>query len=446
MEFQLANLGFDRTQVAPSCEHTSILKFLKYDVYLYYGGEGVTDTSPLLSELQYFNNGDMQHLDPINLHKFSYTYGHGKTRLLFARYPNIATYYTVIVRNLFNNGTGWSSYVPVVSDGCHTQSTGWFNCGETYNLAARIVCTVVGVIGLFLCFFGHRFFRTEMFLVGATSTLLVSYILVLKYSTFSNIGQYITTGVSGLVGGILWFTFWYFVGIPVLSVLLIGLLLGYLISSIAFNLTPLGDLDYWATEFNYGMAFTCGILVVPVLLLAFTKQLNIIATSILGSFAVVVAIDVYIGSYMAYIIQDSIRKATIEDFRLVHTKPPFQTRDMILCVIWVLLTICGISFQNWREKDRKPFPDCPNTIRKLKARRRLAEMNTEGAPTPRTPLLADQQASARSYGIDPGSRSYGSPGTGAGAYPARTVDTSGFVDAGNTATDRQIDRYASQPT
>jgi len=38
----------------------------------------------------------------------------------------------------------------------------------------------------------------------------------------------------------LWLALWYFVGIPVVAVLLPGLVLGYLLSSIIFVVTPLG--------------------------------------------------------------------------------------------------------------------------------------------------------------------------------------------------------------
>ena len=45
---------------------------------------------------------------------------------------------------------------------------------------------------------------------------------------------------GGLIGGILWLVFWWYVGVPVLSVLLGGLCCGFLLAAIIFNLTPLG--------------------------------------------------------------------------------------------------------------------------------------------------------------------------------------------------------------
>ena len=46
------------------------------------------------------------------------------------------------------------------------------------------------------------------------------------------------------MGGILWLLFWWYVGIPVLSVLLGGLCCGFLFTAVIFNLTPLGKFHF----------------------------------------------------------------------------------------------------------------------------------------------------------------------------------------------------------
>ena len=45
----------------------------------------------------------------------------------------------------------------------------------------------------------------------------------------------------GLLGGTAWCAMWLMLGIPVLSVLLGGLEMGFLFSGVIFNLTPFGE-------------------------------------------------------------------------------------------------------------------------------------------------------------------------------------------------------------
>ncbi len=109
------------------------------------------------------------------------------------------------------------------------------------------------------------------------------------------------SGAGGLLGGALWLLFWWYAGFPVLSVLLGGMVSGFIFTSVLFNLTPLGECftcfvwfsfatfrlrsfcqtvllagtsTIFVTPFNFGMAFTCGVLVVPVFLLAFTRTVS----------------------------------------------------------------------------------------------------------------------------------------------------------------------------
>ena len=46
----------------------------------------------------------------------------------------------------------------------------------------------------------------------------------------------------GVIGGVLWLLYWVFIGFAIISVLLAGLDMGYVVGSVAFNLTPLGKL------------------------------------------------------------------------------------------------------------------------------------------------------------------------------------------------------------
>ena len=56
-------------------------------------------------------------------------------------------------------------------------------------------------------------------------------------------GILVLTGVLGCVGGLLLLGLWWRLGLPVLNVLFIGLVLGYLFSSVLFY-TPFGKIVY----------------------------------------------------------------------------------------------------------------------------------------------------------------------------------------------------------
>lgn len=48
----------------------------------------------------------------------------------------------------------------------------------TDDVLSEIFCATLIFIGLFICFFGHRFFKTEMFLVGMFTGVIITYILI----------------------------------------------------------------------------------------------------------------------------------------------------------------------------------------------------------------------------------------------------------------------------
>lgn len=54
------------------------------------------------------------------------------------------------------------------------------------------------------------------------------------------------------------------------------------------------------------------------------------ACSILGSYAIIAPIDHYIGSNLKYIIINTIRRATIKEFRTAVIDPPFQLRGIYI--------------------------------------------------------------------------------------------------------------------
>jgi len=218
---------------------------------------------------------------------------------------------------------------------------------------SKILCALSIFIGIFITFWGHRYFQIEMLLVGFVTFSTVSYILLVNHFGANAAGLAAGTSLMGVLGGLFWWFVWWYLGIPALSVLPVVLMLGFLFSCTVFYL-PI-SFEFLANDFNFWSAFASCWLVLPVFLITFTRIANIISCAVLGSFAVMVPIDHYIGSSLKYIIVNVIRRVTVRGFGRVVLDPPYQDNDMILTAAWIGLAVSGLAFQYLRERRRAPF-------------------------------------------------------------------------------------------
>ena len=218
-----------------------------------------------------------------------------------------------------------------------------FDLGSTY---AKILCALSLFIGLFMTFAGHRYFQLEMFLVGFVTFSSIFYVVLVNHFDSDVVGLAAGTSVIGLLGGLLWSFVWRFWGIPALSVLPVVLMLGFLVSSLLFYL-PI-SFEFLTNDFNFWSAFSCCWLVLPVFFVTFSrlvcclsffllkyrdliinfsfkkKKGNVVGCAVIGSYAVIVPIDHYIGSSLKYIVLNVVRRATVKGFGRAVLDPPYQ--------------------------------------------------------------------------------------------------------------------------
>ena len=72
-------------------------------------------------------------------------------------------------------GNASSAYVPAVSYACDINS--WDEtCVGPVSVVWKVLCAIILFMGTFMCFFGHRFFRIEMFVFGFMFGGFISYI------------------------------------------------------------------------------------------------------------------------------------------------------------------------------------------------------------------------------------------------------------------------------
>uniref|UniRef100_A0A4D5S6Z1 TM7S3/TM198-like domain-containing protein n=2 Tax=Ixodes scapularis TaxID=6945 RepID=A0A4D5S6Z1_IXOSC len=175
-----------------------------------------------------------------------------------------------------------------------------------------------------------------MFFFGFLALSLISFMLFTKVTRMSANEGVLAALLGGVLGGIFWMLLWYFLAIPVLSIVVPGLLLGFLIAAIfLFTLVPL------------------------LLLLPQTKMLSILSCSLVGSYCAILAADVYLGTSLSYIILNVIRRSLVPGGYSASNQVPFQMNDVLLSLIWAGLCIAGVVLQTWSERGRAPFPQSP---------------------------------------------------------------------------------------
>lgn len=301
---------------------------------------------------------------------------------IYSAYPGTGSVYAVIAKS----GTSAAAYVPAVTYACSTVY--WTDtCVVLSTTFSKVLCAVIFFLGLFVCFYGHQFFKTETFLLGFLSGGLIFYILIGAFSTLSGSVNTVLSVLLGLCFGIFWLGLWWCYGIPLLSVLLATLTLGFVVAGTA-TYGWLGDFSVLRNDVNFWVVFASISVLVSLLLLSLVQKANIIPCAILGAYAVIIPIDHYIGSNLKYIIVNIIRSATVKDFRMAIVDPPFQMRDAVLCTVWIALATLGVVIQCYKQRGKPPFPPPPNMRHREYFRRRRFPCSSQ-ASREHTPLLIE---------------------------------------------------------
>lgn len=271
-------------------------------------------------------------------------------RRLFSLYAGTGSVYVVVAQSL----SGVSAYVPAVTYGC---SSVYFSdsCSVLSTTFSKVLCACVLFLGLFACFGGHTFFRTQVFLAGFLSGSLLAYVGLSQWTALP-FGSGVTLScVVGLVVGVLCLFFWYLLGIPVLAILLLVIPLGFLVASITF-FAGLGDLQFSQLDLDFWLTFLVIMVTVALLLVPLLDNASMLSCAVVGAFAAVVPLDHYLGSNLKYIVINTLRRASVPGFSLAVLRPPFQSADGFLVLLWALMAVVGLRVQQIRQTGRPPFP------------------------------------------------------------------------------------------
>ncbi|KAF7246672.1 Transmembrane 7 superfamily member 3, partial [Varanus komodoensis] len=370
IKFAPANLGYMRGANPPSCDSTTShnsRQRLYYDIYRYFLPENDLSEVTFVSHMRKMS--DVQHVIANGVKVMTLT-NQDKTDLYFSSLPGQGVIYNVIVRDPLWNTS--AAYVPAHTYAC-SLSNSVNNCSTLRNLSTKIFFTSLAVLGLFICFLGHRFWKTDLFFMGFISVAFFFFIAVSRTSSLNYDVSLGLTAVAGVVGGLLLVACWWRFGFVILCMMIVGLVLGFLVASTVF-FTPIGDYKVFQDDAVFWLTFCCIVLMVPVVFVGCPRVLNILTCGIIGSYTIVLATACYVYISLSYISIDLLRRILNEDFRRTYTSVPFQPNDLIVLAVWAMLAIGGITVQLRRERHEPPFPPHPYRIWKRERERRITNI------------------------------------------------------------------------
>ncbi|XP_019865812.2 transmembrane 7 superfamily member 3 [Aethina tumida] len=301
--------------------------------------------------------------------------GYYKYKTLYSAYRGTGQVFAVVIR--YNNAS--SAYIPAISYACNAWD--WDDCYGPITTHWKFACATLLIFGLFVCFFGHYFFKTTLALVAYTFGVLLTFQIMSLTSKYSFEARSTTSLVLGIGYSVAWQFMWVKFGVPLLSALLTYFLAGYLVSSTVFY--GLGDIPIFRNDENFWLTFV-GISIVTMIILSGMFSIgHRLGCVLLGSYAVIVASNYYLGGYFQYIMINTIRRGTVKNFNMAVIDHPYQWKDMLQTVVWALLAWIGNYIQKKTQKGRAPFPN--NTCFLNCGGRQTNLFNS--VPTETTPLL-----------------------------------------------------------
>lgn len=353
VEFQHASGGVPREAQAPKCSRN--LPFFRYDLYVYYLDQWD------LSEEHYLEAVSKM-LDPSsvksNAHQVKAYRENPKTRALFLTYPGEGAVYSVIVEQVTWDGTVHeAAYVPVATYGClwYSQSQ---TCRRLESAWGLVVALLLSLTGLIICFRGHRFFSFQMFFFGFLAFSLISFMIFIAITRASARDGLLAALLGGALGGLIWTAVWWLFAIPVLSISLSGLTLGFLVAA-TLLFTPLGEVAFLQSSLSYWVFISCFMLLPALLLLPQAKLLSVVSCSLVGGYCTILAADQYLGTSLSYVVLNVVRRSLIPGGYQASNTVPFQLNDVLLSMTWAALFALGTVLQLWSERGRAPFPQSP---------------------------------------------------------------------------------------
>ncbi|XP_071403432.1 transmembrane 7 superfamily member 3 [Centroberyx affinis] len=387
IRFAPANIGYERGATPPACDVStgSDTRWrLQYDVYQYFLPENDLSEQSLFSAVE--TVADLQGITE-NARLVLTLSSADMTQAVFSSIPGQGVIYSVVVRDPLENSS--ASYIPVHTYACSFAST-LDDCMTLGKISTKVFFTITGLAGLFVCFFGHRFFKCELFCMGFSFAAFFFFVLITRTTTLDYDIRLALTAVIGMVGGVILVMSWWRFGSVMACVVVVGLMLGFLLASIVF-FTPLGDLDVFRrSDVVFWVTFCCIMVIVPLFFVRWPREGNITTCGVVGAYAVVLAVNAYVYTSLSYIALNTLKRFLNSNFSAAFTDVPLQSVDFALISVWAALGVSGAVLQLYRERSRPFFPPSPYLMWRQERERRKTNVLDPSHHVPSLPgrLLA----------------------------------------------------------
>ncbi|GFO01262.1 transmembrane 7 superfamily member 3-like [Plakobranchus ocellatus] len=345
--FQWANLARPQGVPLPDCEDNLVGSNLVYDVYVYFMQQKDLEEDEFIRSVQRMLRPEdlVEHGTKIYSETDSPT---SKSQVSVSSRKGQGVVYGVLVTR---KDTGHSAtYTSFVSYNCDFDGD---TCSIDTSPLQIVGAIFFAIIGLFLLLLGHRYFKATQVVFGFIFCCLLTYILMSLAQTHDWVCLLVAV-LLGAIGGGLWFALWHRFNFPTAQVFLMGLCSGYAVAAIIF-FTPFGNVSWWSVTVNYALCFVCAALLFSVLLMAFPKLSSITSCSIVGATLVLWSVSIPLWASLEMIFLNAIYHQTEKSYCKVKVAYPINVLDIIIYALWPALTILGMGFQFFRERNSSGF-------------------------------------------------------------------------------------------
>jgi len=151
-------------------------EFLDYEIFQYYLNQRDFSQNSFFDAIRQFRTVEGAHQSGREIRNFGFL---PSTRSIFSLYPGVGRVFAITVAYTGSNRHPSSAYVPSVSYGCDLSIEN--DCLSPNTTYSKILCALSLFIGIFITFWGHRYFQIEMLLVGFVTFSTVSYVLLINH-------------------------------------------------------------------------------------------------------------------------------------------------------------------------------------------------------------------------------------------------------------------------
>ncbi|RUP46574.1 hypothetical protein BC936DRAFT_146787 [Jimgerdemannia flammicorona] len=202
-----------------------------------------------------------------------------------------------------------------------------------FNVDAHgIVLAILAIIsGIYFCFFGYRFFKMTMFLVGFWVFGNITYIGMINGGANQTLTLIISI-IVGLLGGAILACCWH------IGLYFLAALAGY-----ALALWILGWKSGGLIESSVGriILIAAFIIVFVLLIIFFERWMVIISTSVIGAYLVILGIDIFVQTGFA-----SNVASFLSPNHSTNSNTTMDWKYYLMLAAFIVLAIIGIFFQS----------------------------------------------------------------------------------------------------